>query len=112
MIKFTAKIPLETHPQFEKFGKSNFNANKAYRNYTLQPLNSVVVNQERNKKHQMKQNLQPKSTNSSPKRSNANGSSEKCKSNHSVATCPEHQLFPPSERFSIVSKKEFLYKLS
>ena len=48
--------------------------------------------------------LQPQSTNFSPKSVNANRSCEKCKSNHSLAVCPEYQLCPPSERYSIVSK--------
>ena len=52
----------------------------------------------------MQQSLQPQSTNSSPKSFNANRSCEKCKSNHSLAVCPEYQLCPPSERYSIVSK--------
>ena len=88
-------------PNSKKFGSSNFKASTAYRNYTSQPLNSLVVNQDRN---QLQQSPQPQSTNSSPKSFNANRSWEKCKSNHSLANCPEYQLCPPSERYSIVSK--------
>ena len=52
----------------------------------------------------MQQSPQPQSTNSSPKSFNAIRSCEKCKNNHSLAVCPEYQLCPPSERYSIVSK--------
>ena len=93
-----------TIPSSKKFGNSIFNANTAYRNYTLQLLNSLVVNQERSQRHQLQQNLQPQSTNSSPRSFNANRSCEKCKINHSLAACPEYQLCPPSGRYSIVSK--------
>ena len=54
-------------PNSKKIGSSNFNASTAYRNYTSQPLNSLVVNQDRNQKHQLQQSPQPQSTNSSPK---------------------------------------------
>ena len=96
-----------TFPNSKKFGSSNFNAGTAYRNYTSQPLNSLVVNQDRNQKHQLQQNLQPQSTNFFPKSFNANRSCKKCKSNRSPAVCPEYQLCPPSERYSIVSKNSF-----
>ena len=77
-----------TFPSSIQFVNSNFNANTAYRNYTSQPLNSLVVIQERNQKHQLQQNLQPQSTNSSAKSFNANRSCKQCKSNHSIAACP------------------------
>ena len=93
-----------TFPKSKKFGSSNFNADTAYRNYISQPLNSLVVHQERNQKHQLQQNLRTQSTNSSPKSFNAKSSCENCKSNHSIAACPEYQLCPPTERYSIVSK--------
>ena len=76
----------------KKFGSSNINASTAYRNYTSQPLNSLVVNQERNQKHQLQQSLQLQSTNSSPKSFNANRSCEKCKNNHRLAVYHEYQL--------------------
>ena len=76
----------------KKFGRSNINASTAYRNYASQPLNSLVVNQERNQKHQLQQSLQLQSTNSSPKSFNANRSCEKCKNNHRLAVYHEYQL--------------------
>ena len=96
-----------TFPNSKKFGSSNFNPSTAYRNYTSQPLNSLVVNQDRNQKHQLQQSLQPQSTNSSPKSFHANRSCEKCESIHSLAVCLEYQLCPPSERYSLVSKNSF-----
>ena len=93
-----------TFPNSKKFGSSNFNAITAYKNYTSQHLNPLVVNQDRNQKHQFQQSLQPQSTNSSPKSFNANRSCDKSKSNHGLAVCPEYQLCSPSERYSIVSK--------
>ena len=93
-----------TLPISKKFGSSNFNASTAYRNYKSETLNSLVVNQHRNPKHQLQQSPQPQQTNSSPKSFNANRSCEKCKSNHSLAVCPEYQLCPPNEKYSIVSK--------
>ena len=98
---------INTFPNSKRFGSSNFNASTVYRNYTSQSLTSLVVNQDRNHKHQLQQSLQPQSANSSPKSLNANRSCEKCKSNHSLVVCPECQLCPPSERYSIVSKNSF-----
>ena len=99
-----------TFPNSKKFGSSNFNASTAYRNYTSQPSNSLFVIQDSNQKHQLEQSLQPQSTNSFPKSLHANRSCEKCKSNHSLAVCPEYQLCPPSERCSIVSKNSLCTK--
>ena len=95
---------INTFPNSKKFGSSYFNASTDYRIYTSQPLKSLVVNQDRNQKHQLQQILQPQSTNSSLKSFNANISCENCKTNHSLAVCSEYQLCPPSERYSIVSK--------
>ena len=103
-VKVNQENPIRnTSPNSKKLGSSDFNAGTAYRNYTSQ-LNSLVVNQERNQKHQLQQSLQPQSTNSSPKSFNAYRSCEKSKSNHSLAVCPEYQLCPPGERYSIVSR--------
>ena len=44
-----------TFPNSKKFGSSNFNAGTAHRNHTSQPLHSLVVNQDRNQKHQLQQ---------------------------------------------------------
>ena len=44
------------------------------------------------------------SHNSSPKNLNEYRSCEKCKSNHSIATCPEYQPCHPIEKYSIASK--------
>ena len=66
----------KTFPNSKKFRNANFNTNTAFRNYTSQPLHFLVFNQERNQKHQLQQNMQPKSTNSSPKSFNANRSSQ------------------------------------
>ena len=79
-----------TFPNSKMFGNSNWNANTAYRNNTTQPLISLVVNQERNQKHQLQENLRPQSTISSPKSFNSNKSCEKCKTNHGIAAWPEN----------------------
>ena len=87
----------DTFPNSKMFENSNCNANTAYRNNTTQPLISLVVNQERNQKHQLQQNLRPQSTISSPKSFNSTNLAKNAK----AITASQLDL---KTRYSIVSK--------
>ena len=91
-----------TFPNSKNFGSSSINPSTAYRNYTSQPLNSVVVNQDRNQSV----NCNRVCSRCQPILPRRNSTQTDLAKNAKVITVSlsSFVLCPPSERYSIVSK--------
>ena len=91
--------------QTSKFVILNNLQTKPYKsNLPLSVNNASVENSRKHWNFAPQKKQPPTSQNVSNKTFNTKRSCEKCKQEHSIATCPEYQLCSPGERYNLVSQ--------
>ena len=94
--------------QDSKFVNSNNLQTKLYNSNLPMSVNSASADNSRKHWNFAPQQKQPSTSQNVPKKTfNTKRSVEKCKQEHSIATCPEYQLGSPGDRYNLVSQNIF-----